>query len=289
MPPTILDREEYIEQAYFFRVFRERLEDNLPAQEILDRVHQEILATTKLPYAVEFLSAEIQHTGRLSDGMARLAHYFAPFQAYVMSRAEEDRSKFDQKLALEVLAAEAEYRGREPTVAGLFVFQFECLSRNRLGYDKCLLAMSQDPAYTEEWREWILKVRHQVGTIELADLIYFASGSFVDERRRQLRDLNYQPDYPILFGSKEGRIAWANRGRDPLYMFSALQRQLGYPAIPRRRAISGPEKEIPVLTAKVQQLEKRLQLVEQEQKGQFDISQFYAKNPPDSPEKKEEP
>src|SRR5262249_8832173 len=35
MPSAILDREEYIEQAYFFRVFRERLDENVPAQEIL--------------------------------------------------------------------------------------------------------------------------------------------------------------------------------------------------------------------------------------------------------------
>lgn len=284
MPSSLLDREEYIEQAYFFRVFRERLDDNLPAQEILSRVHREILATTKLPYAIEFLSAEIQHTGRLSDGMARLVHYFAPFQAYVMSRAEEDKSKFDQKLALDVLAAEAEYRSRDPTLPGLFVFQFECLSRNRLGYDKGLLAMSQDPAFTDPWREWILKVRNQLGTIELADLIYFTSESFVEERRRQLRDSTFQPDYPILFGAKEGRIACANRGRDPLYMFGALQRQLSYPAVPRRRAVSGPEKEIPILSAKIQQLEKRLQLLEQEQKGDLDISQFYRR-----PEEKPDP
>jgi hypothetical protein len=253
----------------------------LPAQEILSRIHREILATTKLPYAIEFLSAEIQHTGRLSDGMNRLVHYFAPYQAFVMSRAEEDRSKFDQRLALEVLAAEAEYRSREPTPAGLFVFQFETLSRNRLGYDKGLLAISLDPIFDEPWREWIQKVRHQVGTIELSDLIYYVSENFVQERRRQLRDKEFTPDYPILFGAKEGRIARANRGRDPLYMFAALQRQLGYPAVPRRRVITGAEKEIPVLTAKVQQLEKRLQLLEQEHKGELDISQFFTKQPPE--------
>ena len=33
----VLDREEYVEQAYFFRTFRERLADNLPAQDVLAR------------------------------------------------------------------------------------------------------------------------------------------------------------------------------------------------------------------------------------------------------------
>ena len=32
----ILDREEYIEQAYFFHVLRERMQQNAPAQEILE-------------------------------------------------------------------------------------------------------------------------------------------------------------------------------------------------------------------------------------------------------------
>ena len=35
---------------------------------------------------------------------------------------------------------------------------------------------------------------------------------------------------PPLFAEKEGKIAKANRGRDPL-LFAALQRQLGYPEV----------------------------------------------------------
>src|SRR5262252_915450 len=57
----VLDREEYVEQAYFFRAFRDRLADNLPAQDILTRVHEELLSSTRLPYAVQFLSAELKH------------------------------------------------------------------------------------------------------------------------------------------------------------------------------------------------------------------------------------
>ncbi|HLZ08280.1 MAG TPA: hypothetical protein VKT80_06825, partial [Chloroflexota bacterium] len=61
-----LDREEYIEQAYCFRAFRERLEDNLPSQEILHGLSEELLATTDLPKAIDFLRGEILHNGRLS-------------------------------------------------------------------------------------------------------------------------------------------------------------------------------------------------------------------------------
>ena len=48
------------------------------------------------------------------------------------------------------------------------------------------------------------------------------------------------PSIPTLFGEKEGKIARANRGRDPLYLFSALQRQLGYPEVPRPAGPTSP-------------------------------------------------
>ena len=94
-----LDREEYIEQEYFFRIYRERLQQNVPSQEILQTIQEEILATTRLPMAVDFLRAEILHSGRISDGMARLGHYFTAFQTFVISRSEADESRFDQVTA----------------------------------------------------------------------------------------------------------------------------------------------------------------------------------------------
>jgi len=90
-------------------------------------------------------------------------------------------------------------------------------------------------------------------------------------------DPNLPPPHEILFGAKEGRIAKANRGRDPLYMFAALQRHLAYPAVPRPRQVIGSEKEVPALQAKLAHMEKRLQLVESELKGNLDLSQFYVK------------
>ena len=56
----VLEREEYIEQVYFFRAFRERLVDGLPSQEILARIGEELLSTTKLPLAVSFLHIEMK-------------------------------------------------------------------------------------------------------------------------------------------------------------------------------------------------------------------------------------
>jgi hypothetical protein len=277
MSGTVLEREEYVEQAYFFRMFRERLDANVPAQEILATIHEEVLSTTKLPLAIEFLKGEIVHAGRLSPGMAHLAHYFTPFQTFVIAQSEEDRSRFNQRTAFEVLQSEAQYRAGGPTPAGLFVYQFESISRNKLGYDRGMEAIAQDPLYDAAWREWIRLVRLRLGAMEFADLIYLYSEDFVQERRRTPGQADYQPPHSILFGAKEGRIARANRGKDPLYMFAALQRHLGYPVVPRVKPVFGPEREIPALQAKVAQLEKRLHLVESELKGNLDLSQFFVK------------
>jgi hypothetical protein len=90
----------------------------------------------------------------------------------------------------------------------------------------------------------------------------------------------FQVSYPVLFGLQEGRIARANRGKDPLYMFAALQRQLGYPRVPRAQPKEGGPLIHPVLEERLKRLEKRLQILEQETTGQLDLSEFYAK-PPD--------
>src|SRR5262249_40193457 len=144
-------------------------------------------------------------------------------------------------------------------------------------YDRGMESIAQDPLYSEEWRDWILRVRLQLGAMDFADLMYLHSEDYVHERRRTTGERDYQPAHPILFGAKEGRISRANRGKDPLYMFAALQRHLGYPVVPRARPTFGPEREIPALQAKVAQLEKRLHLVESELKGSLDLSQYYVK------------
>jgi hypothetical protein len=276
MPTSLLDREEYIEQTHFFRVFAERLRENVPSQEILATVQEEILSTTKLPMAIDFLRSEILLKGRISDAMARLEHYFAPFQAFIMAQAEEEsRSRFDQFMALEILQREAEYRANNPTPQGLFIYQFECLSRNRLGYTDGLIAISGDPLYDEAWREWFGLLRRELGTSDFTDLLYYRSEQFVADRRRAAQDPEFQVPYATLFGLREGRIAKAHRKKDPLYMFAALQRQLGYPAVPRLKPKSDQPAIHPALEQRFQRIEQALKLVQAELKGGVDLSQFY--------------
>ncbi|MCH9655485.1 MAG: hypothetical protein K0U86_06050 [Planctomycetes bacterium] len=274
-----LDREEYIEQAYFFRNYRERLEDDIPSQVILATIYEEILATTKLPMAIDFLKAEILLTGRISDGMEKLSHYFTPFQTFILKNAEDDKSKFDQKMGLKILEREAEYRSETPTSAGLFIYQFECIARNRLGYHNGLDVISKDTLYNDDWSAWIRKLKIQLGSVDFADLLYFRSQHFVDEQQRIPGKEDFTPQYPILFSAQDGRIAKANHDRDPLYMFAALQRQLGYPDVPR--SIAKPDQSLfhPALEARLHKIETRLQLMDAELKGNFDLDQFIVKDP----------
>ncbi|MDB5385725.1 MAG: hypothetical protein JWM11_1371 [Planctomycetaceae bacterium] len=289
MPYPRLEREEYIEQAYFFRVYRERLGQNMATQDILASVYEEILSTTRLPMALEFLRGEILLNGKLSAAMSKLPHYFAPFQAYVFSRAEEDKSKFDQITALHILEREADYRAHDCSPAGLFIYQFECISRNRLGYENGLSAIREDPFYDADWRNWIQTCRLQLGSIEFADLIYYTSEQFQIEQRRMLNDPEFKPRSPLLFGAKEGRIAKANRGKDPLYMFAAFQRQLGYPIVPKPQRSSRDDQLSPAaLNARIVLLEKRVSLLDAELKGNLQLDEFYAKSK-DGPQFKDEP
>ncbi len=270
----VLDREESIEQVYFYRAFRERLLDGMPAQEVLSRIGEELLSTTRLPLAVSYLATELRASGLMGPAMERMEHYFTPFQTFVVMRAEEEvgsRFPFDQ--ALLILEREASYRAEGFSPPGLFVYQFEAISRNRLGYHRGLAAMARDPAFDDAFRDYILTLRTRLGDVDFADLIYVRSAYVVTERRRI--DPDYQPKFPVLFGEKEGKIARANRGRDPLYLFAALQRQLGYPEVPRPRRVEEADVRIMLLEQRVQMLENRLKGLESDVHHEdLDLSQF---------------
>ncbi|MEM7810334.1 MAG: hypothetical protein AAF532_02500 [Planctomycetota bacterium] len=276
-PP--LPAEEYIEQRHFFREFRRRLADGVPSQEFLKQIRDEILATTKLPHAIDYLLTEMLHSGRLADAMRRLDHYFTPFQTFVVEASELDRARFDQRVAFAVLERLAAYSAKRPDRPGLFIYQFESVARNRLGYDRSLEAIAADPAYGDDWREWIASVRKALGAVEFADLVYRRSERARLDRRRQ--DPDYEPTVPILFGEAEGRIARANIGKDPLYMFSAFQRQLGYPRVPRPKV--GPQEPVfhPALEERLQRIEKRIAVIDAELKGDLKIEDLAKKSPPD--------
>jgi hypothetical protein len=270
----MLDREEYVEQAHLFHVVAERMRQNMAVQELLISIKEEILATTRLPLALDYLAAELKLIGVFSTAMAKLSHYFTSFQTFIVAEAEDEGGKFDLSVALKVLEHEARYRAAGATPQGTFLYQFECLCRNRLGYDRGLESIAGDPIFNDDWRDWILTVRRQVGIIDFADMIYVRSERYWHDRRRQGLAAD-EEGKPALFGEREGRIAWANRRKDPLLLFAALHRQLGYPAIPRLEPIDQSPEIIPNLLRRIERLETRIKLLEEEQKGGIDLAKFY--------------
>lgn len=272
--PAMTDRaatlgcEEYVEQAYFFGALRERMVQSLSTQELLVALKQEVLATTKLALAIDFLASELRLTGGFATAMAHLGHYFTPFQTFVVAEAERDTGRFDFRVALEILEKEAGYRAKGAAPQGMFVYQFETLCRNRLGYDRGLEAMAGDPIFNEAWAEWVHTVRRQIGLIDFADMIYVRSEHY--------RPSEGDRSLPALFGRKEGQIALANRRRDPLFLFAALQRQLGYPSVPRPQREETDRYLLPALQQRVDRVESRIRLLEEELRGGINLARFYA-------------
>ncbi|MEE2780742.1 MAG: hypothetical protein VX431_00940 [Planctomycetota bacterium] len=272
-----LGKEELVEQAYFFKTLLQRIREAMPMQEVLASIEEEILATTDLPKAIAFLRSELAVQGGFARAMGRLDHYFTPFQTFVVSESEDERGKFDLRTGLEILCRDAEYRAGEPSPQGIFLYQFESICRNRLRYDPGLAAMAEDPLFTSDWRDWVLTVRRQVGLVELADLIYVRSGHY-----QPVKDELQQT---ILFGEQEGRIARANRRKDPLLLFAALQRQLGYPKVPRPQPVAQKDEKIEQMSRRIERLEGRMKLLEEESRGGIQIERFFSapETPPPDP------
>lgn len=282
-----LESEEYIEQAYLFGGLNNRLDASDPVQDVMRHLRDEILSTTKLPMAIDYLLAELIHVGTMATAMKKLPHYFTPFQTFLVEAAEDETGRFDMRRALLILEYEAKFRAENRDPISMFFFQFETICQNHLDYDHGLAAMAGDAIYDDVWRKWIMSVRHRIGIVGLADLVYVHSEHYVkrqnDLARLEGNDSLENPDV-ILFGDKEGRIALANRTKEPMYLFSALQRQLNYPAVPRPQRKDPLDSVLPKLVKQMERMEMRMKLLEDEQREKgIDLSQFYGKSdPPDS-------
>ena len=59
-------------------------------------------------------------------------------------------------------------------------------------------------------------------------------------------------------------------------MFNALHRHLGYPEVPRPARPDESLQLLPQLARRVERMEARLKLLEEETKGGIDLTRFYA-------------
>lgn len=271
----LLDDEEYIEQAFFFDSMRLRLKRSEPIQDVLEQIEDEILATTNLPKALSFMLTELNHAGTMSTAMYRLSHYFTPFQSYLISEAEKEEGRFGMQMALEILHHEAIFRSQKPTPQGSFFYQFESLCRNRLDYDAGLLSIANDPIYNRDWMTWIMKIRRTIGMVDLTDQVYICSEYYLKQQTR-LGHTEFEAPESILFGPKEGKIALANRKKEPTFFFDALQRQLKYPRVPRPTKRDETVDLLPKLARQMERIEQRIKLLEDEQRQSgIDLTKFY--------------
>lgn len=274
----VLPREEYIEQAYLFKGLNNRMEATDPVQTVMKHLRDEVLATTKLPMAIDFILAELSHVGLMATAMKRLGHYFTPFQSFVIAAGEEDVGRFDMRTAFLILEYEARFRAENVTPVSLFLYQFESICENHLDYDYGLSAMAEDPIYDSVWHDWILSARRKIGMVGLADLIYVHSEYYVQQQERLERSSGEDACLAdvVLFGEREGRIALANRKKDPKYLFLALQRQIGYPQAPRPKKADPSTQIIPKMVRQLERFESRLKMLEDEGRdGGINLSQFY--------------
>ena len=278
----LLDPAEYIEQGYLFELLRERQADGLPMQELLAQIRYELLTTTKLPMAIDYLLMELKHSGLMSPAMYQLSHYFTPFQSYLIFQSEEETGRFTMQAALQILEKEAKYRSQDASPQGLFFYHFEVLCRNRLNYDKGLTSISGDPAFDTDWKKWILMLRAQIGLVEMADLLFLASEEY--EARLLAAGESTEGKGPFLFGRREGRIAFGNRKKEPLFLFSAMQRHLGYPKVPRRQHEDKNRDRIPQMARRIERLESRIKFLEEEQRGGIDLTNFYERKKGNMPD-----
>jgi hypothetical protein len=67
-----------------------------------------------------------------------------------------------------------------------------------------------------------------------------------------------------------------------MFLFSSLNRQLGYPEVPRVKPADKQQDLLPQLARRLEQLETRMKIMEEEQRGGVDLTQFYQR-PPDAP------
>ncbi|MEL7265803.1 MAG: hypothetical protein AAFP69_13470 [Planctomycetota bacterium] len=132
--------------------------------------------------------------------------------------------------------------------------------------------MSSDPQYDADWARWILMLRSELGLVDIADLIFMRSEGYLKILEKAGKMDQAPP--AVLFGEKEGRIAMGNRRKDPVLLFAAMQRHLDYPTVPRPKPVDRTNELIPQMQRRIERLESRIKLMEDERRG-LDITRFY--------------
>ena len=266
----MLSREEYVEQAYFFQTLRERMQQDMATQDLLDAIGQEILATTMLPLAVQFMADELRLTGGFATAMARLPHYFTPFQSYVVREAEKADGRFDFRIALEVLQREVDIApGR------LAAGHLSLPVRGALPQPARLRSGARGRGRRSD-------LRRRLAGVDPDGPPPGRVGGF---RRHDLR-----PQRAVSQAAQEGREADPLRregrpdraGQPAQGSLVSVLRPAAPPGL-SHRAASRPEDTqryaLPALERRLDRLETRLRLLEEDMRGGINLPRFYVEKP----------
>ena len=146
------------------------------------------------------------------------------------------------------------------------------------------------------WREWIRTLRRQIGMVDLADVIYVHSEYYWQRKQcgargrpgsTRIHERATRPagtDPPRMVGPGQCRNP-LRRPRGPHRPGQSQKRSIvsvliaaPTTGLPRSAAGQSPDKEqalLPQLARRLEQLETRLKIIEEEQRGGLDLTKFY--------------
>ena len=151
-------------------------------------------------------------------------------------------SRFSMEQALLILEREAKYKSENPARRPVHFPVRVSVAKPAGLHPGTGAAMSADPLYTEDWRDYILMLQTRLGDVDFAKPHPSYYAHFVKERRKT--NPEFEPKYPTLFGEREGKIARANRGRDPVICWHWTASL----AIPRSRDSAAPTSSKPAFS-----------------------------------------
>jgi len=127
----MLDREEYIEQAYFFRALRERIEESMPMQQSRTDPRRDPV-DHRLPMAFANSSRPSEAHGLLIFRIRAVAALLTSFQSFVCGRTETRNFASASRWPAHPWSVRRSTYPASPTQPG-FSSTVRDISRNRLG------------------------------------------------------------------------------------------------------------------------------------------------------------
>ena len=158
---------------------------------------------------------------------------------------------------------------------GLFIYQFECIARNRLGYDRGMKAISDDPFFDKTWRDWILRARLRFGDDRFRPAHLLPLGAVSG------RAAETTPRLQAVVSHSVQRAGGADRQGQPREGSALYVRGVAAADRASRRSPPPGERDGPIIHPALEsgcsESRRGLSFSIREVKGEFNLSDFYVK------------